>query len=85
MIKKFCGMEIKTYSTVSASKIIKINKCCTRCYRTLYNDIFYVVEGTLNDGIWYSISPEFKNAESALDYQAQIEKQIRLEKINSER
>lgn len=79
------GMPINTVSTVSASKTIKIDKCAVRCYRTLYGDIYYIVEGTLKDGLWYPISHEFKSPEKALDFMEQIEKQIKNARINDQK
>lgn len=76
------GMPINTISHLSASRMIKIDKCAVRCYRTLYGEIYYIVEGTLKDGIWYPISSEFDKPEKALDYQEEIEKQIRISRIN---
>lgn len=78
------GMPINTVSTVSANKAIKIDRCVVRCYRTLYGDIYYIVEGTIKDGVWYPISHEFKSPEKALDFAEQIEKQIKNARINDQ-
>lgn len=78
------GMSINTASKLSTRQSIKIDKCAVRCYRTLYGDIYYVVEGTLKDSIWYPISREFNKPEDALDFQAEIEKQIRISRIDEE-
>lgn len=78
------GMPINTVSTVSANKAIKIDRCAVRCYRTLYGDIYYIVEGTIKDGVWYQISHEFKSPEKALDFAEYIEKQIKNARINDQ-
>ena len=77
-------MPINTVSTVSASKAIKIDRCAVRCYRTLYGNIYYIVEGTIKDGVWYPISHEFTSPEKALDFAEQIEKQIKNARINDQ-
>lgn len=78
------GYAYKYCSTVSANKAIKIDRCAVRCYRTLYGDIYYIVEGTIKDGVWYPISHEFKSPEKALDFAEQIEKQIKNARINDQ-
>lgn len=72
----FEGLEIKTVSTVTAARRIRIRAAAVRAYRTLYGEICFIVEGQEMGGGWSPISREFSKADEALDEAESIQRRI---------
>ena len=77
----FHGLEIRTVSTVTSPKIIKIDHVQVRAYQTVFGDAKYIVEGAKYDGVpWYPVSREYDNPGDALIRCREIQKQIENER-----
>lgn len=72
------GMPMKTVCNVTAPQTIYIDRAAVRVIQTIFDEIFFLVEGAHRDGVqWYPISTQFKDVQAALDRCAAIELQIR--------
>lgn len=76
-MKQWPGMPIRTVSTVTAERTVKVDRAAVRVYRTLYGEIRYIVEAASLCGTsWYPVSREYDNPGDALDRCREIEQEI---------
>lgn len=76
-MKPFNGISVRTYSTITAEKTVRIDAAAVRAYETLYGEIYFTVEGReVRTKDWAPISREYTYPADALAYCREVKRAI---------